>query len=405
MIHIPNEISEKSTILSGSQHWISNKPVPIFDKGRISFLADLSRQLLADIDVRNMPDVVSFAYWCRQANLSRLAQNRTPCKNLRIGLGLSFHICPSNVPINSAFSMAFGLLSGNACAIRLPSKDSPTLRVLVKAISKLLCEKRYEYLTDYLILMRFERDDLLNKFWMSVADGKIIWGGDNTLEQIRSFKSKPRSREVAFPDRYSICVINPNSINSLNASELRKLCEELFNDLYLMDQAACSSPQLLVWVGSESLVEEAKKKLWPAMLNMAKSRYSITPVQVIDKFVQACLHTENNPNVVNIKRHENILYRLELSGLQLSQEKYRGYFGLIHEISFENFEFLAEIVNEKYQTLTYFGIDPMIIRKNILEQRLRGIDRVVPIGKALDMDLIWDGYNIVDSLSREINFQ
>jgi hypothetical protein len=30
---------------------------------------------------------------------------------------------------------------------------------------------------------------------------------------------------------------------------------------------------------------------------------------------------------------------------------------------------------------------------------------VVPIGNALDMDLVWDGYEIVSALSRRINLQ
>jgi hypothetical protein len=38
-------------------------------------------------------------------------------------------------------------------------------------------------------------------------------------------------------------------------------------------------------------------------------------------------------------------------------------------------------------------------------QNLRGIDRVVPVGRAIDMGLVWDGYDIVTSLSREIIFQ
>jgi len=34
---------------------------------------------------------------------------------------------------------------------------------------------------------------------------------------------------------------------------------------------------------------------------------------------------------------------------------------------------------------------------------LSGIDRIVPVGKALDMDVTWDGYDIVRSLSRVID--
>ena len=33
---------------------------------------------------------------------------------------------------------------------------------------------------------------------------------------------------------------------------------------------------------------------------------------------------------------------------------------------------------------------------------IKGIDRVVPVGKTMDFDLIWDGYNLVERLTRVI---
>ena len=40
-----------------------------------------------------------------------------------------------------------------------------------------------------------------------------------------------------------------------------------------------------------------------------------------------------------------------------------------------------------------------------MRNNLLGIDRVVPIGKALDISLIWDGYDVIDSLSRTITLE
>ena len=31
-----------------------------------------------------------------------------------------------------------------------------------------------------------------------------------------------------------------------------------------------------------------------------------------------------------------------------------------------------------------------------------GVDRVVPVGQALDMSVLWDGYNMLEALSRVI---
>lgn len=44
------------------------------------------------------------------------------------GRGVAFHIAPSNVAVNFAFSLAAGLLTGNANIVRLSSKPFPRPR-------------------------------------------------------------------------------------------------------------------------------------------------------------------------------------------------------------------------------------------------------------------------------------
>ena len=51
----------------------------------------------------------------------------------------------------------------------------------------------------------------------------------------------------------------------------------------------------------------------------------------------------------------------------------------------------------------YFGFDIKELKNFVVSNQLRGIDRIVPIGRSLDMDVIWDGYDIMDHLSRTID--
>lgn len=389
-------------IVAGDPGEISNLPTGVFDPSRVEFLAALSRALLAQPRVRALPDLMTFAFWSRRANLVKSAESfQGP---LRMGLGLSFHICPANVPINSAFSMAFGLLAGNTCVVRLPSKPSESLDLFVEAVRGLL-DGPHQALAQELVLTHFQRDDDVNRFWLSVADGRIFWGGDETVQHMRSLPSRAHSREVAFSDRYSLCVIAPQAVLGLDDAGLEALAVALFNDLYRMDQAACSSPQLVVWVGAAPAVASAKQRLWPAVVRVAKARYQLQAVQVIDKLVEACRHAVNNEQVKDVERHSNLLYRIELSGVSAHQDDRRGHFGTIHEVTFDSLGPLAPIVNERYQTLTYFGLSPKIIQEFIVSSRLRGIDRVVPIGNALNMGLVWDGYDLIASLSRLVDIQ
>lgn len=38
----------------------------------------------------------------------------------------------------------------------------------------------------------------------------------------------------------------------------------------------------------------------------------------------------------------------------------------------------------------------------VLENQLYGIDRIVPIGHITDFDLVWDGYDLIRTLSRVV---
>lgn len=405
VIHIPDNISKRMKIFVGDLTLISNRPVEIFTDERIQFLATLSSTLFKLPQVRSLPDVSTFAYWSRKSNLLRLRELSKSKSKFKMGLGLSFHICPSNVPINFAFSMAFGLLAGNTCVIRLPTKESPTISTLIEAILNVLSIPEYADIKSEILIARFLRDDEVNKFWLSVADCKIVWGGDDTVNHFRSLPSQPRSREVAFPDRYSLCILNPSEVNLLDNGGLKKLTLNLFNDIYLMDQAACSSPQLIVWIGEDEEVRSAKMRLWPALVEIVADRYELKPVHAVDKYVEACNIAINNERAISVECSGNLLYRIELSSISVEQDKYRGYFGTVHEITLRSMDELSPMVNERYQTITYFGFMPNIIRNVIASQKLRGIDRVVPVGAAIDMGLFWDGYDIVTSLSREIVFQ
>jgi hypothetical protein len=183
----------------------------------------------------------------------------------------------------------------------------------------------------------------------------------------------------------------------------KQFCKDLFNDIYLMDQSACSSPQLIAWIGSQTDVHHAQAKLWPEIVQIVKQKHSLQAVQVMDKFVQACRSALTRSHLQVVERHENLLYRLELDGIDTHQDAYRGYFGTVHEVVLPHLDELASIVNERYQTLTAQGIDNAFIREWIVRHQLRGIDRVVPVGRALDMNIVWDGYDMVGSLSRLID--
>ena len=54
--------------------------------------------------------------------------------------------------------------------------------------------------------------------------------------------------------------------------------------------------------------------------------------------------------------------------------------------------------------MTYFGLEKLSLKNFVIDNKLNGIDRIVPIGQALDISLTWDGIDIIESLSRIIDY-
>jgi len=404
VIHIPNNINVAQQVLVGDSKYLGNFSLPVWDASRIEFLAGLSRLLLKSKNARQFPDVITFAYWLRKSNLHTLKNSSPYVNKTQMGLGLTFHICPANVAVNFAYSMAFGLLAGNTCVLRLPSTNTPTTQVIVDAIKDLLQTSQYAYMQESLLLLRYQHNDDVNAFWLGKADGRIIWGGDNTVKHMRSFQVPARSKEIAFSDRYSFCILKASSIIELkeDEDEYHHVVESLYNDIFLMDQAACSSPQLVVWVGNKNKVNVAQKKLWSALSSFAEKKYTMSEIQVMNKYVDLCEAVITNTNIDKVNQYNKCLTTIELSTLDKNQESIRGYSGTIYESKLEDISELSGIINERYQTLSYLGFEPEDLVTFIEENRLRGIDRIVPIGQAIDMNTLWDGYDIITSISRII---
>ena len=115
------KLGNKVQYLVGTANEYQSEVCEPFAPISCDFLNQVSKSLLKDPTAKQYSDVISFAYWCRRANIEKLRKNYSETR-LRLGRGLIFHVAPSNVPVNFAFSFAFSLLSGNSNIVRVPSK-------------------------------------------------------------------------------------------------------------------------------------------------------------------------------------------------------------------------------------------------------------------------------------------
>lgn len=378
---------------------LTHSGLKIFSNEACGFLDELSRSILSSPEGKAYPDLVSFAFWIRKANVQRLKDSYESKAN-RLGRGLCFHIAPSNIPINFAFSYVFSLLAGNSNVVRLPSKSFPQVELLLKLID--LVVKNHPAISKRTAFVKYHRESEATSFFSKMADVRMIWGGDETIGHIRKLETKPRATDIAFADRYSLCLIDANAVLELEDVQLKKLAVDFYNDTYLMDQNACSSPQLICWLNSSV---EARQIFWKNVFAVASQKYLLQDAVAVQKYTQLCEDSLLLKNIENVELSENLLYRVHLNHLSQNIENCRGTGGYFYEYDLESLDKLMSIVTDRYQTLTYFGVQPELVWECVISNSIRGIDRIVPIGKAMDIDVIWDGHDLILDLSREIVFK
>ncbi len=367
----------------------------------INFLDSLSKELINNERSRDYPDVITFAFFCRRANINSLKRKYYKKDELRLGRGIVFHIAPSNVPVNFAYSLISGLLSGNINIVRVPSKNFEQVAIISNVIKSLMQKPEYKMISNFITLVRYDRSSNLTSFFSSISDVRIIWGGDDTISQIRENKIPPRSFDLTFADRYSFCMINADQY--IKTSKPKKIAELFFNDTYLFDQNACTSPHLLIWTGTKKNVLKAKKIFWDTLHILIKEKYAIQPIVAVDKLTSFYSQSIIINKTSKEPSEDNLIWRVNISELPNNIDNHRCTSGYFNEYYAPSILEIKNIVNRKYQTLSYYGykIDEM---KKIMEKlKPIGIDRIVPIGKTTDFSLTWDGYNLIDTLSRKID--
>ncbi len=378
---------------------LSVRPCQPYSDPVCEFLNALSSRLRKDSSAKQYPDIQTFSFWCRKANIARL-KSEYEDGNQRLGRGLVFHIAPSNVPINFAFSFVFGLLSGNGNFVRVPSKPFPQTDIVTQAIREILSEERFKAIADSTAFVRYERNDEITREISAQSQARIIWGGDTAIRSIHQFPIDVRGVEIAFADRYSLCLINAEAIAAASEAQLLQLGQSFYNDTYLMDQNACSSPHLILWQNNPC--EQLKAKFWKSVFHAAQ-KYDLPAVKAVDKLTLMCSNAVDFPEVEGVIRHGNLLWRSNLKSIPPRLTDLRGKFGLFYEYNLSDLDELIPVINSKIQTLTVFGVDKSQISRWIINNGITGIDRVTDIGTALDIGVIWDGFDIVKTLSRIIS--
>ena len=393
---------EKIKFLVGNKE-IKKISLSPYDKEVLDFLVDLSEDLNLTKDIKNYPDIKTFAFFCRNKNLIKLKKNfLVSSRDIRLGLGLIFHITPSNIPTNFAYSLIFGLLTGNSNIVKVPSRDFKQIDIISKSINKIL-SKKYKKVKEMIKIVKYKNNESFTKKISSICDARLIWGGDQSIENIRKYNLHASAIDLTFADRYSLCIIDTKKFLKAKYDNLTRIVERFYNDTYVADQNACSSPHMVLWLGKKS--HKAKSKFWEELSKLVEKKYNLTHDAAIEKYTELCKKIINDKNVKSFRTYTNNVYTVVLKNLNGSLDTYRGKWGFFYEYDIKKLEQIKKYINKKFQTLTYFGVEKVDLKDFIIKNKLQGIDRIVPIGQALDIGFYWDGYDINNILTRVVDIR
>lgn len=394
------EKTDAVKLLAGDYE-IENTPMEPFSDEVLDFLDALSKEIRNLSRKEAKEELKALGFWLRRAHLLDLKKRhgRSGC----LGLGKSFHIASGNIPFMFAYTCAIGLLAGNSCRVRVSGRRTEEAKWLCIQIDKILRKERFFNMRHRISILTYDREaKWLTEVFSKECDVRIVWGGDQTIKEIRKIPLKPSASELVFPDRSSIAILSAKEVLKLSKEELGELASCFYNDTYGMDQNACSCPRLVLWQEeTKEIGKEASFLFWNAVAEVSEL-YNLSEIKVSQKYGALWECAGIFYQIKQIRRWKNRLYVLEVEDLREIVSEVQMKFGMFLEYHLKDHEEWRMAVSEKIQTLTFFGILPESLQKTVLFYCLRGVSQIVPVGQALQMELFWDGKDLIGELSRMI---
>ena len=384
-------------IITGSSKIFKKNSSP-FNSECLDFLSMLSKAILNKKNLFKYTDLISFAFWCRSSNIKKKRQYLINQDHyIRKGIGTLLHVPPSNTPIAAAYSFAFGLLSGNSNIIRVSNPNLENIKIFLIIINKLFKNKKFKKIKKNNVFISYDKASSVSENLSNLIDGRIIWGNEKTIKNFKRMNTKNLCQDVFFDDKYSVSIIDLKKYSLLTEIKKDKLIKNFYNDTFIMDQNACSSPHLVFWINTGSKIND----FWKRLDKFVGKKYEITNDLQNIKYDRLNKILFNSDMLVESHDLEKIsIYKIKK--LNSDIVNLRGYAGIFFESKIKNIDNLKKIINEKFQTITYFGIDRNKLENFVKNKELLGLCRVVPVGQAIDMDLVWDGKNLINELTRII---
>jgi hypothetical protein len=246
----------------------------------------------------------------------------------------------------------------------------------------------------------YGHDDAITSALSAWCAHRVIWGGDETVAAIRPLPLPSHASERVFGSKYSFAVIDAERYLGAPDDERTRVASGFFNDLFWFDQMACSSPQVVFWIGQPDAAGNAAAD-FEATLQREVERRGFEPT------VSSAVHRRTyafglaaTADVRIVLEHPGFVGVHVRDRAALDKDVCGG--GLVRHVPAADLSEVLPFIDEGDQTVTHWGLDAESLRGFAALAGGRGLDRIVPIGEALAFDVVWDGFHLMDDMLRRV---
>lgn len=379
-----------------------------FDPKVKTMVTAFSRRLAQDRQARAFPEIVALAHWLRPhaiASLETAFHTGLPQGTVALGRGLALHFAPGNVDTIFLYSAMLSVLAGNVTVVRVSSRESAQIALLIRILGTVLAESVFHEVAERIRIVRYARDATITAALSALCDLRVIWGGDSSVNEIRAIALPPRARDLPFPDRWSLCVLDAAAIQAAQR-DLHAIARAFVNDAYWFGQMACSSPRVVLWHGDTVTAQQAAQRFWSEVHAQAQGfSTSIQAVQYMDK-----LTAQYSAAIDGTVQHfhptgGNLVSVADLTDLKKPQTDLLHIGGgLFWQAHLPDLKALTTLLDRRSQTISSFGMSAQAWSEWVLSEAA-WIDRIVPLGQALQFDTIWDGQDLLRDFTRLVTIR
>jgi hypothetical protein len=404
-VNSPEEISDAAVELRqrvSSDSITPNEVMTIFE----SWARSLDARELDEI-----PGIVFLRMWLRRGTLEpivarELGSNsadgswtdlgRAKCRPFP--LGVVGHWPAGNVEIQPILSMTCALLGGNAALVRIPRSLVELTTILMEKLEQ---SDPNERLTRRIFMAAFghERRDL-HEAMARAVDGAMIWGGKESVLQVRSLPFPHWARLAVFGPRISVAAMDAATWS--NPEEQKTWCLRMARDVWQFDQQACSSPQVLfIEKAADHSTAEFLSNLQRAFENENKAH----PRRVIPAALTSAITTARAAWLLDDVSHRAIFpmgpdWTLLLGAGSELPEPVQGKTLIVLEV--DNLVDAVSKFDGNVQTLGLGMADAEKEKNLALLAGQRGVDRIVKLGRMHTFVPPWDGVDLIRPMVRMV---